>query len=137
MLALNLINEVDRINQEINQLFQQGEENKAFSPAINVRATKDEIQVAVDLPGIDATKLDLALDGNVLRIRGERPVSELKEGETWLAQEGDYGAFERALRLPFHAEASRIEANYTQGVLTIKLPRAESEKAKKIEVKVS
>lgn len=138
MLTIDLLTEVDRLQDQMNRLFQGASiAPTVASPALNIWAGENAITASAELPGIDTTKLDISVNGNVLTIRGAYPEQQLKSGESWIRQERQEGSFVRVFQLPFHVEAEKVEANYRNGVLSVTLPRAESEKPKRIAVKAA
>ena len=81
--------------------------------------------------------IDVSIHENTLVISGERKCEEeSKEGEIYRC-ERYYGKFHRSIGLPFAVDATKVQANYRDGVLTITVPKSEKAKSKRIEVKVS
>jgi HSP20 family protein len=107
------------------------------TPRLNVWSNNDAALVTVQLPGVDPEALDLALDGNTLTLRGERKPLELGEGESLHRRERRVGSFTRTVELPFEVENDSVSARYEHGVLEVTLPRAESNKPRKITVALS
>ncbi|MDT8271740.1 MAG: Hsp20/alpha crystallin family protein [Desulfomonilia bacterium] len=91
--------------------------------------------ITSEIPGIDPADLDLSVTGDTLTIKGIRKPLVLGEGETWHRRERGYGNFFRTVQLPYTVDGNKIDAQYTQGVLRIVLPRAEADKPRKISVK--
>lgn len=136
------------LQQELNRLFdsffgrgpQTGHQaagpERAWAPVIDMYETKDELVVAVELPGVNEKDVQLSMTGDVLTLRGERSAApELSQhpqyrGERW------YGRFERSVALPIPVQADRVKASYRDGVLTVKLPKAEEIKPKEIKIDV-
>ncbi len=85
-----------------------------------------------DLPGVDPGSIDLDVDGRVLTIRAHRAAG--REDVEWLAAERVAGTFARQLTLGDGVDLDRIEASYTNGVLTLTLPVAEAAKPRKIAI---
>ena len=138
MLTLDLLNEVDRIQDQMNRLFQGASSAQAVaSPALNLWASENALMASAELPGIDTNKLDISVNGNMLTIRGAYPEQQLKSGENWVRQERPEGSFVRLFQLPFQVETEKVEAKYRNGVLYLTLPRAEAEKPKRISVKAA
>lgn len=104
-------------------------------PAVNMWVSEDEAVVTTEIPGISAETIDISLAGNSLTLRGSRKPEELKEGETYHRKERWEGQFSKVIELPFNVEGDKIDARVINGVLYIKLPRAEAEKPRKIAVK--
>lgn len=104
-------------------------------PAVNMWVSEDEAVVTTEIPGISAETINISLAGNSLTLRGSRKPEELKEGETYHRKERWQGQFSKVIELPFTVEGDKIDARVINGVLYIKLPRAETEKPRKIAVK--
>lgn len=92
----------------------------------------DQFVVELDLPGIAPDSIDVNVDHDVLTIQAERP--EPKEGPTWLLAERPYGVFRRRLSLSTDLATDKITADYTDGVLRVTIPVAETAKPRKIAV---
>ena len=88
-----------------------------------------------ELPGMDPKDIDVAVNGNVLSLRGERKKEDEEKGENFHRIERSYGAFARSIRLPVEVDANKVKASYKDGVLNISLPKAKETSTKKIEVK--
>lgn len=94
---------------------------------------RDEAYVArVDLPGVDPSSIDVDVEDRTLTIRAER--AEEAQVEQWLSHERPAGTFARQLTLGYGVALDRIEADYTDGVLTLTIPVAEEAKPRKIQV---
>ncbi len=109
----------------------------AFAPALDVEETEDGFTLVIELPGVAAEDVDITLEENVLTISGERSFYADKEPEGFRRVERSFGRFHRAVRLPDRVAADKVEANYTDGLLTITVPKAEEAKPRRIEVRSS
>jgi HSP20 family protein len=127
--------ELDRLQDEVNRLFSGVRPRPAEFPALNVYASADDAVVTAEVPGVDPESLDVAVEDDVLTIRGTRPEPATTDGRTWHRRERGHGDFLRSLTLPFRVESDRVEADYSRGILSVKLPRAEADKPRKIQVK--
>src|SRR3954467_12765872 len=87
----------------------------------------DDFVVHFDLPGVDASTIDLTVDNNVLTVRAERRF-EQEAGDEIIATERPQGTFPRQLRRGDQLDADRIAAGYDRGVLTLTIPVAEQAK---------
>ena len=103
--------------------------------SLDIARGHDCYVVEADLPGVKAESIDLSVEGNVLTIRAERAGSRTDDMEI-LASERPTGTFIRQLTVGEGFDVNRIEAEYTDGVLTVILPVAETAKPKKISVSV-
>jgi HSP20 family protein len=106
-------------------------------PALNVAETKDAVEITTELPGVDEKDINVSLDGNRLVISGEKKQESDRSEKEWHVVERSYGAFHRAIALPFEPNEASIDAHFDKGVLHLKVKKpVEVEKAKKtIEIK--
>jgi HSP20 family protein len=93
-----------------------------------------DIWVHIDLPGVAADSLDINVERNVLTVSGER-WWERQEGDQVFVTDRSQGRFRRQVHLGEGLDADRIEADYQDGVLTLRIPVKESAKPRKIEVR--
>jgi HSP20 family protein len=134
----------DRMNRLFHETFptyQRGtsEEQDAlaagdFLPPVDIYEDDNAISLKADIPGIDPNNLDIRVEGNRLFIKGERNIEKETKRENFYRVERAYGTFSRTFTLPQNVAADKIEANYKNGVLDLKLPKREESKAKQIKV---
>ena len=103
-------------------------------PAINVGSTEEGVTVYLFAPGIDAGKLDISIQQNLLTIEGERKVPR-DEGSNYYRQERVSGEFRRVISLPDDVDSERVEASYRDGVVKIAVRRRESAKPRQISIR--
>jgi HSP20 family protein len=94
---------------------------------------ENEVELRFDLPGIDRESIDVTVDRGVLTVSATRN-EEHTEGEKPFIRERVMGSYTRRVRLSDTVDAEKIEANYTDGVLTVHVPVSEQAKPRKIEV---
>jgi len=111
-------------------------ESRVFVPRADIYELKDEISVVVDLPGADKDSLEISLEKNVLTINAYVP-QEPPEGYVLAYSEYEIGDYERSFRLSNMIDQDKIEATFSDGVLNLRLPKAEAAKTRKIEVKAA
>ena len=123
---------VDRMERPMPEWF------RSPLPSVDVSETKDAVSVTVDLPGMNAADVHVAVEDGVLVISGEKEEEreERAEERQWLMKERMRGAFRREILLPTGADTDAIDASFSQGVLTIEVPRCidESSRARKVEI---
>lgn len=103
--------------------------------AIDMYETKDDVVVKAALPGIKPDQVEVSITGDTLMIRGEaKEEHEVKEKD-YIRRERRYGSFCRSLTLPSGIKSDKADASFENGVLTIKVPKAEESKPKTIKVK--
>ena len=99
---------------------------------VNIREEDDAYLLSSLVPGLKAEDLNIQVLDDVVRIEGEYQADE----DEYLLRELPSGSFTRTLRLPAAIEAESVEAKIADGILTLKLPKAESARPKKIQVTV-
>ena len=113
-------------------------ENRDQTLGINVREEDEAYVLSALVPGIKSDELNIQVLEDVLRIEGEykqgSPVDKADESN-YLVRELPQGSFTRALRLPAPIDAEQVEAEVNDGVLTLRLPKAESARPKQIKIK--
>jgi HSP20 family protein len=97
---------------------------------VNVRDEEDTFILSALVPGLKADELNIQVLENVVRIEGEYRANE----EDYLLHELPSGSFRRVLRMPAEIDTDRVEAKINDGVLTLRLPKAESARPKKIKI---
>ena len=111
-----------------------------FVPSLDVVERADAYMISAELPGVNPADVEISFEANTLTLRGTKhPALKPQENEELRVYTAERvsGAFERAVRLPEYVEGDRIEATYSNGVLTIVVPKAEAARARKIEVKTA
>ncbi|MBS1992338.1 MAG: Hsp20/alpha crystallin family protein [Cyanobacteria bacterium SZAS LIN-2] len=131
------LREMERVQQQLNRLLASDgspSDGQADFPPLNVWTNENGVIVTAELAGVSTESIELSVLHDTLTIRGSRQPEVLAEGQSWLRQERGHGQFSRTLRLPFAVESDGVQAHFRDGVLQITLPRAESEKPRKIAV---
>jgi HSP20 family protein len=132
---LNLRRTVDRLfdNASADNVWAQP---TAWGLAVDVVENKDDFIVKASVPGINPDDLDVSYTDDILTIKGEiKSDNEVKDNQFHL-RERRYGSFTRSISLPTKIKADAIEASYQNGVLSLRLPKAEEVKPKRISIKV-
>lgn len=132
---------LNELQQEMNRLFGRffGDNTPFFEslpvfPPVSIRENESALTVTAEIPGIEASELDVHVDGNVLTIRGEKRDEKKEDKDSWHRVERSYGSFTRRIDLPSAVDTSHAEATLDKGVLTLKLPKTTPDKAKTIKV---
>ncbi len=109
-------------------------EGLAFSPAFEVKETKDSYVFTADLPGVAEKDLEITRTGNRLKMSGKREQEHEEKGESFYARERSYGSFTRSFTLPDGVDLERIRAELKSGVLTVAVPKTPEAQPKKIAI---
>jgi HSP20 family protein len=108
-------------------------------PAVNVTENKDQYNVSLAAPGLKKEDFRIDIEGNMLNISSEKEEKTEEKEEKFTRKEYSYSSFSRSFTIPEDVKMEAIEANYTDGLLNIRLPRKEDTSkmntSKKIDVK--
>jgi len=102
-------------------------------PPVSVFNDGEDFVVVAELPGVRKEDLDLQVRGDTLRIKGKKSVAYEGEASVHRRERGA-GEFDRTLTLPAQLDAAKVSAEYRDGVLTVRLPRAESERPRSVAI---
>lgn len=133
--------ELERLRRQMDRYFDEypgssHQLNRAgVFPLINLTEDKDTYLVRAELPGLKADELDIQASGNNVSISGERKIQTEGEGAKYHRREREAGKFSRMVALPGEINAEKVEASLSNGILTVKVPKAEVMKPRQIKVK--
>jgi HSP20 family protein len=108
--------------------------NGAALLPLDIAETEDEFIVKASLPGVRPEDVHITAHGDTLTIRGEMKAEEEKKGEHYHLRELRQGHFQRTVTLSTPISADKAQAQFENGVLTLKLPKAEESKPKEIKI---
>lgn len=94
-----------------------------LAPRIDVRETESGMEVDAELPGVDERDVEVAVDGDLLVIAGETRREKQEEKGGYRLAERQIGRFRRAIQLPFAPEADKVEAEFRNGLLSVRIPQ--------------
>jgi HSP20 family protein len=127
----------------VNQVFRSpaqrnGDGDRSITPAIDVSETDHAYVVRAELPGVKKDDLDVTINDGVLTINAETRYEHTdKEKGRVIRQERRYGKYVRSMRLGGEVDEAKVSADYSDGILTLTLPKSEEVKPKKIDVKIA
>lgn len=130
----------DEIERFMRQAFGQavGEQPVsagAWTPALDVEESEEGFTLHLEVPGVDPDAVEVSLEDNVLTVAGERSFYDERTSENFRRVERRFGRFHRSVRLPDRVAADHVEATYRDGILTIRVPKAEESRPRRITVK--
>ena len=133
-----LRNEMDRVfDRFLEPRWYEFEPAGEWAPMVDVSETKDAVVVTAEIPGVEQKDINVSLQDQVLTIKGEKRQEKEEKDKNYHFSERSYGAFQRSFQLPLSIDRDKVAADFSNGVLTITLPKtAEAQKPqKKIEVR--
>jgi HSP20 family protein len=136
--SLNTLDRMAGLNRVFDQAFNMSSNgSRTWIPALDVAERPDAYIVHAELPGVSPEQVEVSFEQNVLTIRGSKQASfdSSTEGELRVfAAERTHGTFERAIRLPEFVDADRIDARFSNGLLTVTVPKAQGAQPRRIEI---
>lgn len=127
------------LRERINKLFEVSQTSKgltdspAWTPVVDIYETPEDFVVKAELPEVTESSLNITVEGNVLRISGERKFH--CEGRSYYQVERAYGTFSRSFHLPSDVDQEGIRAVLNDGILKIILPKKVKDLPRHIEIK--
>lgn len=136
----DLFGDFDDIVNQLRRapMYRSEEGDRALAPAIDVSENDHAYVVRAELPGVKKEDLDVTINDGMLTINAEtRYEHDEKQKGRVIRQERRYGKYVRSMRLGNDVDDSKVSADYTDGILTLTLPKSEEVKPKKIDVKIA
>ncbi len=128
--------DLNRVQREFERnFFGSRTRDVDFAPAVDVHEDSESLILRAELPGVKREDVEVAIDGNVLTLKGERRLEKEENGRKYHRIERSYGKFVRQFQLPSNVDSTQVDASLSDGVLTLRLPKKQELKARKIEVK--
>lgn len=141
--------ELEEMNERLNRVFgrsmltptraAEGRDTMTtfdWAPNVDIVETPEEFQIKAELPEVKKEDVKVSVDQGVLCLQGERKHETEEKGKKFHRIERSYGTFMRTFTLPNNVDESHVKAEFKDGVLNVRLPKAERSKPKAIEVKV-
>lgn len=113
----------------------EGSITSAWVPACDIFEDHDGIKIVMEVPGVKPDDIKLQIENNMLTIRGEKRQVAEEKADRVHRYERSYGSFERTFSLPSTVDSDKIEADVSDGVLSVILPKSEKARPREIEVK--
>ena len=142
--------ELEDMSHQLNSMFgrsalarRAGPSNKDalavfdWAPTVDIVETPEEFQIKAELPDVKKEDVKVSVDNGVIRIEGERKQDKEEKGKKYHRIERNYGSFLRTFTLPDNVDETKVQAEFKDGVLNVRLRKADKAKPKSIEVKVA
>jgi HSP20 family protein len=133
---MDIFSEMERLRREMNNLFSNYGSNSASStyPLMNVYDDKENILVTAELPGSAKEQVNITFSDGILTVSGKQQPLAKTKGMTVVRKERSEGDFEKTLRVPTKIKQDAIKASFSNGILTVAIPKAEEVKPKTIAI---
>jgi len=137
---INPITEMQRMNEMFDRLFGSPTpviaSPQGFTVPLDVIEKEDKLVVRAAVPGVAPEELNVSIENNVLTISGEIKKEEESEGDKVYFRECSYGSFSRSIRLGENLDFENVDAEFSNGNVTISIPKVPEEKPKTVKVEV-
>ena len=134
--------EVMALQNRMNSLFREMNEPEgalttaSFVPPVDIYEDNKKVVLKLEVPGIEEKDLDVRVENNTLTVKGERKFEKEEKEENFHRIERRYGSFYRAFTLPNTLDSEKVQADYSNGVLKIRLAKKAEAKPKQIKVNI-
>jgi HSP20 family protein len=133
---LNLQGQMNRLFQDFGRGSDELLTSGTFVPLVDIYEDEHSVSLRLEVPGMQEKDIEVSLENNTLTVRGERKFEKEEKEENFHRIERRYGSFSRSFTLPNTVDTDKVEANYENGVLKIKLAKRAEAKPKQIKVGV-
>lgn len=131
--ALN--REIDHVLDEFGS-YSSSSGSRSATPRMSVNETDSSVEVEAELPGVEDSDVEIALNDDVLTIRGEKRMQNHSQHSDFCHQERSFGKFARSITLPFGPDPKTVKTLFSRGVLTITLPKSSVVKQQTVKIPV-
>ncbi|MDR3617136.1 MAG: Hsp20/alpha crystallin family protein [Candidatus Obscuribacterales bacterium] len=135
--AVSPLREVEQLMEQLVGAVNTQEQLKNFSPALDLHETEKGFEIVLELPGMNEKDIDISVSRDLLTISGEKKSEKEERAKGAYRLERSFGSFSRSITLPRNSvDTNNIEADYTNGLLTVTLPKTPDyqEEARKIKI---
>ena len=144
-LARRPIQDLFSIHNDMSRLFDQWYrpargrvegENLDWMPVVDILEANGHVEIRAEMPGLPEQDVQLSVTDDVLTLKGEKTQENDEKDQKYHRVERSYGRFQRSFTLPANLNPEAIRAKFTNGVLTVSIPKAEEVKPKEIQISV-
>ncbi len=119
-----------------SRLLNEPRSARPWSPAVDIYESENALVLKADLPGVDLKDIDVQVENGTLTVKGARKFEREEAPKGYHRIERSYGNFVRSFSVPETVDTEKIAAEYTNGVLSVSLPKKEAAKPKQVKVEV-
>jgi HSP20 family protein len=129
------------MHREIDRIFNELGWSSATAishavPRVSMSETDNAVEIEAELPGVDEKDIEVALNDDVLTIKGEKRMERDEQQKDYYHQERTFGRFARSITLPFDPDPKTVKTLFVKGVLKITLPKAAGTKQHTVKIPV-
>jgi len=138
-MALVYLDPFEQLQSELERMLETafGTTGSRLFPPVNVFDAGDAYVVKAELPGVSPDKIDIELEEDTVTLRGERSFSEPNQEAAYHRRERGTGRFRRVVRIPGRLASDEVKAEYRDGVLTVRLPKAKETRPRRVQIEAA
>jgi HSP20 family protein len=125
------------VENAFSRMLTEPQANRPWAPPVDIYETENELVVKADLPDVDPKEIDVRVENQTLTIAGERKFEANSTDKGYHRIERSYGNFVRSFSVPNSFDTDKINAAYTNGVLTVSLTKKETAKPRQIKIETT
>jgi HSP20 family protein len=140
LVRFDPVRELDSLQGDMNRLFDRFFDGRGpngsrrWIPAMDLVETEDALVLRGDLPGMSRDDVEIEIKDNVLTVSGERRADNEEKGEGYHRVERSFGSFSRSLSLPRGIDPDRVDAEFENGVLEVRIPKPAEAQPTRVEI---
>ena len=144
-IAKRPIQDLFSIHNDMSRLFDQWYrptrnsaegENLDWMPVVDILEANGHVEIRAEMPGLSEQDVQVSVTDDVLTLKGEKTQESEQNDQKYHRVERSYGRFQRSFTLPANLNPEAIKAKFTNGVLTVSIPKAEEVQPKEIQISV-
>src|SRR5882762_7423497 len=120
----------------ITRMLNEPRGGRPWSPSVDIYETENELVLKADLPDVKLEDIEVRVENETLTLKGERKFEKDENVKGYHRIERSYGTFERSFAVPSTVDPEKVQAEYKNGVLTVKLPKKETAKPRQVKIEV-
>jgi HSP20 family protein len=120
----------------IARMWNEPRGTRPWSPSVDIFETENELVLKADLPDVKLDEIEVRVENQTLTLKGERKFEEDKTVRGYHRIERSYGTFTRSFTVPSTVDPDMVQAEFRNGVLTVKLPKKEAAKPRQVKIEV-
>ncbi|TMA34325.1 MAG: Hsp20/alpha crystallin family protein [Deltaproteobacteria bacterium] len=140
VMAITYRDPLEQLQRELDRMLESafgsaGASAAGVYPPVNVFDAGEEYVIKAELPGVDPGKIEVNVENETVSFRGERTFDEPNRDVAYHRREREQGQFRRVVRIPGRLASETARAEYRDGVLTIRVPKAKETRPRRVEIK--
>jgi HSP20 family protein len=118
----------------VNRMLSEPRTSRPWSPPVDIIETENELILKADVPDVDSKDIDIQVENQTLTLKGHRHFEKEDGSKGYHRIERSYGTFVRSFTVPTTVDTEKVQAEYRNGVLTIRLPKKEAAKPRQVKI---